>query len=500
MSVPNPLAKAVANPLAKAGNPLAKAGNPLAKAVGNPLGKVVGNPMSKLADFSVTIVTDDEDVWGVNNTSDEEFEKLYPVAQNELTGFSSESPETVSAAAPATPPASAAAVVEQPTVYREGAVHILDALCGNIDHQSKNIVTDSAHEAKVKAQRIAEGSLQTLATLAQGARVANVAAIGLTVIGISAAATAWPAVLGLAGASVILMQISKMIDLNREVREMILTINSQLQRMHNIYCVIEDICSEHHYPINTEMVRKYIALILSNIMIAAGPDTYKKIMGSLQYQPSIQDVSSSNTTVYTPGHSKIGFSFLKYILGSGKLASNRRNLNQSEQNFKDATPEGKNTLYNKAIGALSRWFNASEILRGLSRDLLLLNVYFTILQSEFDLLSRAGTERKRQDMMRLVEEAEREPNLEVKLSKLVGSLKQNYTASHWISNESYTKFYNQLPKSNLSIFLIEDNKKESIETVMGAKPAAKPEPQAQGKSWGFFGKGGRRITKKKTTR
>ena len=96
-----------------------------------------------------------------------------------------------------------------------------------------------------------------------------------------------------------------------------------------------------------------------------------------------------------------------------------------------------------------------------------------------------------------MEEAEREPNHELKVSKLLSSLKQHYTADLWITNESYTKFYNQLPKSNLSIFLIEDNKKESIETVMGLQVAA-PAPAA--KRWSLFGKGGRRITKKKATR
>jgi len=401
-----------------------------------------------------------------------EGEDLNPIAQSE-SGIHNPGEETPnpSAASPAPDPVVVNNISENPKTDKLTAIHILDVVCNNLNKTFNSSITAVKSKTTV-AQRVGEGIIETAAQLDTVANISKYAVSGLCIVGVASAAAAWPALVGIAAISVILSQISNVIRLNRELEELILIVNSQIQRIHNIYCVLEEISNEHRFPINTEMLKKYLIIILSNILLVCGNDSYKQITDGLQMNPNIKDLQVSVTPSVAPGHSQsVGLTFFKYLLGRKKVEAAHTDLNATTIDFQRAVnPETKNKWYNNIIDKANRIIDPKEVIRGISRDLLLLNVYFSILLSEFDILSREFAEKQKSEYLRQIELAQMETSLEKKVSALLLVSKLQNAKSIWPSGETYKKFYNQLPKSNMAVFMIEKSTGQSLQEIITGKP------------------------------
>jgi len=361
---------------------------------------------------------------------------------------------------PQTPKLSVKEITASPEADKKVVEYVLNKTCSNLNSVLKERISIGG--------RVAEGVIESGAQLTGVATVTKYAITGLCVAGVAGAAVAWPALLGIAAVSIILSQVASIIKANRELEELVITVNIQIQRIHNIYCVIEEISSENRYPINTEMLKKYLVVLLTNILIAAGPDTYAKIMSGLDYNPNVKDLSTTNTSIL-PGHTEeVGITFFKYLTGKKKANASNQNLNSTRVDFERVVdPKLKNSWYNRFFDVTDKLTRPSDLIRGISRDLLLLNVYFSILQSEFDLLSRHDMESKKELYSYELEKIGNEPSLEVRMAKLMDIVKRQNTPSTWPTSKTTNNFLVQLPKSNLSVFLVESSTGKSIENILG---------------------------------
>jgi hypothetical protein len=403
-------------------------------------------------------------------------EILNPIAQSELDIHNpGEETPNPSAASPTPDPVVVNNISEHPKTNISTTVHILDGVCDNLNKAFNSTVTAVKSKTTV-AQRVAQGIAETGEQLDTVANISKYAATGLCIVGVASAAAAWPALVGIAAVSVILSQISKIIRDNRELEELILIVNSQIQRIHNIYCVLEEISNENRFPINTEMLKKYLIIILSNILLACGKDTYKQVIDGLEMNHNIKDLEVSVTSTVAPGHSQaVGLTFFQYILGRKKVEAGHADLNATTIDFQRAKDRGKkNEWYNNIIDKANRIIDAKEVTRGISRDLLILNVYFSILLSEFDILSREFAEKQKVEYLKQIELAQMETSLEKKVSALLLVSKLQNTKSIWPSGETYKKFYNQLPKSNMTVFMIENSTGQTLQEIMTGKPEIVP--------------------------
>jgi ElaB/YqjD/DUF883 family membrane-anchored ribosome-binding protein len=384
--------------------------------------------------------------------------------------------------------------VEPITAYKESVVHILDTVISNLKNVIKessdsaekafqdidNKVTSVIKDQKGKLERVGEG-IVSLTSGAVGPSVTALSKAGVVVSGITAlgvgglsvsavtlAATLWPFTVGFAGASIILRQISVFIDLGRELREIILTVDVQLQRIYNIYCLMEEISIENNYMINTEMVRKYLVVLLTNILLSSGDETYEKIRESLDKNKLNLTTLAPSDTPSTPiaGHAnKIGYDFYKYLFGKKKQLNNS-NLDTSAEDFKDALKDKGDRIWRRIYSFTERMLEPKEVMRGITRDLFMLNVYFSILQSEFDLLSRERVELNKQILFEKIVAVEHDTNMETKLNTILSIIKSQNIKSKWIDGASLKRFKDQLPKSNLNILLIENAAGKSIKDII----------------------------------
>ena len=110
--------------------------------------------------------------------------------------------------------------------------------------------------------------------LTSGGIVAGVTAGGTVVAG---AALAFPLTAAIAAVGVIVGVILRQTALNQELRVNLIMIKGEVERIYNIYKVMEEIAKEKQLPINTDMVKKFTIILTNNILLAAGPDTFEKI-------------------------------------------------------------------------------------------------------------------------------------------------------------------------------------------------------------------------------
>jgi len=404
---------------------------------------------------------------------------LSPVSPIERTDYTNE-PEASSESTPAPNLEVIAEIVENPVTDKLTASYILEIVSNNAFNAFKDVSSKSASTPMAggvvlpsleTASRVAEGVVEVAGKVKPVADLSKYAVAGLCVAGVGSAAAAWPALVGIAAVSAILAEVSIIMQLNRELNELITIVNSQIQRIYNIYCVIEEISKENAYSINTEMIKKYLIIIFTNILLVSGQDTYIKIKRGIGKNVNIKDLEvSGNSKSAAPGHShEVGFSFFSYLFGQKKARVNNANLNSTAVDFESAmNDEKKNQWFNRVINWAHKVTDTKEILRGISRDLLLLNVYFSILQSEFDLLARARVEQDKIAYLNEIELAEKEPSLELKINKLLSIAKLQTKVNSWPNGETYKTFVSQLPKSNISVLIIEKLTGQSVEEIVSS--------------------------------
>jgi hypothetical protein len=255
--------------------------------------------------------------------------------------------------------------------------------------------------------------------------------------------------------------------LNRELQQLIIMVKGQLERIFNIYSTIEEIAQEKHLELNSEMIRRYTGLILSNIIICAGDNAYLTIVNHLDTRFAQTRFTQPTTDIGIPGQSA---SVMTTIMSkfSEAIAKMRSGGKTSLQNFSVSSAnlqvEGesedakefkagidhatRNTIVNRAFRAFKQYGSPEETIRGITRDVLMLEVYFSIFEGEFDLLMREKNEEDNARLLTRVNDAD-------KLEDIKEVMKTMLKPATWTKTESFKRFHSQLPKSNLNFNIAE---------------------------------------------
>jgi len=294
---------------------------------------------------------------------------------------------------------------------------------------------------KGEAVGVGASALQGTYLTAAGV-VAGVTAGGVTVAG---ASLAFPLTAAIAAVALITGVILRQTALNEELRVNLIMIKGEVERMYNIYKVIEEIAIEKKLPINTEMVRKFTIILSNNILLVAGPETFEMIKA----------MSLGN-----------GEAFFQKESAMGLTTMNRGQINTQRKTW------WKFNFFKRTIVPM-------EVLRTIVRDITILTVFFTILQSEFDLLSR---EKEENDRTRLFTAIATDSGIRFQ-PKTIEAFNNYFQSNTWINSGAFKVFKSQLPKNNLNIAI-----NDSVEGIQRrGSEASNPGPPDLG---------GRRITMK----
>lgn len=337
--------------------------------------------------------------------------------------------------------------VKSVVVDNEKTKFFVDNICENII----NNVPPPRKETGV----VVQGAVEVTTQVSNLANVLKTGVAGLTIVGISGASIiGWPAVVGFAAGAVILNAISTRLAINRELQELIIMVKGQLERIFNIYSTIEEIAQEKGLQLNTEMIRRYTGLILSNIIICSGDNAYLTIVNHLNKNLA-ETVGSPTTDISIPGKSSsVIASFIHKWWTTKSKSVSSRNLQKEGQNmqveeFKTSVdPKQRNILLNKVFRLYSQYGNPSENIRAISRDVLMLEVYFSILEGEFDLLLKAKKEQENAQLLQTINSAK-------SFEDIKGAMVTMLQPAKWTTTESFKRFYSQLPKSNLNYNIAE---------------------------------------------
>jgi len=198
-------------------------------------------------------------------------------------------------------------------------------------------------------------------------------------------------------------------------------------------------------PINTEMVRKFTIILSNNILLVAGPETFEMI----------KTMSLGNGEAFFQKESAMGLS----TMNKGQLNTQRKTW-------------WKFNFFKRTIAPM-------EVLRTIVRDITILTVFFTILQSEFDLLSR---EKEENDRTRLFTAIAKDSGIKFQ-PKTIEAFNNYFQSNNWIKSGAFKVFKSQLPKNNLNIAI-----NDSVEGIQRhVSEDSNPGPPDLG---------GRRITRK----
>jgi len=245
---------------------------------------------------------------------------------------------------------------------------------------------------------------------------------------ITGAAIAFPVTAGLAALGLIAGIILRQVALNQELRGNLIMIKGEAERLYNIYKVIEVIARERNLNLNTIAVQKFTTTLTYNILLAAGPETFNVIvertLGNGSDAQALYKANSANVTT--------GQGIVKVAGGSVQSAVNQKKSSWGHWVYRIGT---------NAIIPL-------EVLRTIVRDITILTVFFTILQSEFDLLSREYEFNLKKNLFQGLRNDLTEFN--ITLSEQTLSALNLYIKDDWITSPEYTTFKTQLPKTNLA--------------------------------------------------
>jgi len=263
-----------------------------------------------------------------------------------------------------------------------------------------------------------------LITTASGITTGVGALAGATAI--TGAALAFPVTASLAALGLITGIILRQVALNQELRGNLIMIKGEAERLYNIYKVIEVIAREKNLNLNTVAVQKFTTTLTYNILLAAGPETFNVIvertLGNGTDAQALYKANSANVTT--------GQGIVKVAGGTVQSAVNQKKSSWGHWVYRIGT--------NAIIPV--------EVLRTIVRDITILTVFFTILQSEFDLLSREYDFNLKKNLFEGLRNDLTGANL---LSEQTLSALNLYMKDDWTTSPEYTVFKSQLPKTNL---------------------------------------------------
>lgn len=262
-----------------------------------------------------------------------------------------------------------------------------------------------------------------LITTASGITTGVGALAGATAI--TGAALAFPVTASLAALGLITGIILRQVALNQELRGNLIMIKGEAERLYNIYKVIEVIAREKNLNLNTVAVQKFTTTLTYNILLAAGPETFNVIVErTLGNGTDAQALYKANSANVTTGQGIVK------VAGGVQSAVNQKKSSWGHWVYRIGT--------NAIIPV--------EVLRTIVRDITILTVFFTILQSEFDLLSREYDFNLKKNLFEGLRNDLTGANL---LSEQTLSALNLYMKDDWTTSPDYMTFKTQLPKTNL---------------------------------------------------
>jgi len=287
-----------------------------------------------------------------------------------------------------------------------------------------------------------------LITTASGITTGVGALAGAAVV--TGAAVAFPVTAGLAALGLITGIILRQVALNQELRGNLIMIKGEAERLYNIYKVIEVIAKEKNLNLNTLAVQKFTTTLTYNILLAAGPETFnvivEKTLGGSDDAKALYKANSANITT--------GQGIVKIAAGDLQKAVNQKKSSWGHWVYRIGT---------NAIIPL-------EVLRTIVRDITILTVFFTILQSEFDLLSREHDFNLKCSLFTGLSKDLQTAN--IILSEETQNALKSYSTEGWTESKEFKTFKGQLLKTNL---VTVSNEAEIGEKNVGSIKSYSPE-------------------------
>lgn len=215
------------------------------------------------------------------------------------------------------------------------------------------------------------------------------------------------------------------------------------------------------------MIRRYTGLILSNIIICAGENAYLTIVNHLDTKFAQTRFTQPTTDIGIPGQSASVMTTMitrftdaiTKMRSGGKVTLQNVSVSSVNLQVEGGSEDAKafkiginhaerNTIVNRAFRAYSQYGNTEETIRGITRDVLMLEVYFSIFEGEFDLLMREKNEENNARLLQTVNDA-------TKFEDIKEVMKTMLKPAKWTNTESFKRFHSQLPKSNLNFNIAE---------------------------------------------
>jgi len=275
---------------------------------------------------------------------------------------------------------------------------------------------------------VTTGSIATLATM--GAVIAT-------------GPYAIPITVGLVAIGAIVGFYLKQKALNEELQGNLIAIKGEVERFYFIYKVIEQIAKEKNLNLNTTLVRKFTILLTNNILTVAGPEVFALLKKAVNENPD---------ALFTPEQ-------------VGPLES-FKSLDSLEKK-KQERPTLLSRIFTPSV---QRLVIPAELLRIIIRDVTILSIFFTIMQSEFDLLVREYDAKQKKKLLDVIQSD----------SSLSGPVKEAFgkyfKEDTWLDSDEYFRFKCNLPFNNLD--LVQTVNKELTGGL--ELPASAPLPSVDG--------------------
>jgi hypothetical protein len=290
-----------------------------------------------------------------------------------------------------------------------------------------------------RKQGDALGFITPVTTTAISATTGTIATLATMGAVVSTGPFAIPITVGLIAIGAIVGFYLRQKGINEELQGNLIAIKGEVERFYFIYKVIEQIAKEKNLNLNTGMVRKFTILLTNNILVVAGPEVFAILKKAVNENPY---------ALFTPEE----FGLAKTVGSLDALAKKKKE-----------TP----TLFSKLFTpSVQRILIPGELLRIIIRDVTILSIFFTIMQSEFDLLVREYDAVQKKNLLSVL----------LADSSLSGTVKEAFGAflkeDSWLDSDEYFRFKCNLPFNNLDLAHTSD--KELIGGLQLPAPAPLP--------------------------
>ena len=169
------------------------------------------------------------------------------------------------------------------------------------------------------------------------------------------------------GTIIITLYVLRQKDLNRVLMMYLVSVKSELERIWRIYSVMNIISEENNIPIDTTKLNKIIENMRNNILKFADKNTKTKLK---ELTPEIikETLSTVNTNPVNTHQNRTFFTRIK---------NTTRKIKNSAVKKWDAF-----TVWSK------RWLTPKETVEEIEKQMIEINLYFTIMLGEFDIFMR----------------------------------------------------------------------------------------------------------------